>query len=124
MRAIQALLLITLLTGCQSLELRNLGKSGASTAIAYGLGGAIPAIGVLATSVIYDEVIPQQDKIVDIETKEQAVAYVFEKAIVWSAIGFIAFLLISLIFAPIMTKRWGYNQAKLKYKDQPWNIRY
>ena len=119
MRAIQALLLITLLTGCQSLELRNLGKSGASTAIAYGLGGAIPAIGVLATSVIYDEVIPQQDKIVDIETKEQAVAYVFEKAIVWSAIGFIAFLLISLIFAPIMTKRWGYNQAKLKYKDQP-----
>ena len=106
--------------GCQSLELRNMGKTGVSTAIAYGLAGGVPAVGVLASNIIYDEVIPRQNKVVDIETREQAVAFVFEKAIVWSVIGFIAFLLISLIFAP----RWGYNQAKLKYKDkhQPWNI--
>lgn len=95
-----------------------MGKSGASTVIAYGLGGVVPAVGVLASNIIYDEVIPAQDSVNDIETKEQAVAYVFEKAIVWSAIGFIAFLLISLVFAPILTKRWGYNEAKLKYKVQ------
>lgn len=104
--------------GCQALELRNLGKTGTSTVITYGLAGAVPAVAVLASNVIYDEVIPQQNKVVDIETREQAVAYVFEKAIVWSAVGFIAFLLISLIVAPIVTKRWGYNQAKTKYKDQ------
>jgi len=104
--------------GCQSLEMRNLGKTGVSTAIAYGLAGAVPALGVLASNVIYDEVIPQQNKVVDIETREQAVAYVFEKAIVWSAVGFIAFLLISLIVAPIMTKRWGYNQAKTNNKGE------
>jgi len=95
-----------------------MGKSGASTAIAYAISGTPVALGVLASNIIYDEVIPAQDNVNDIETKEQAVAYVFEKAIVWSAIGFIAFLLISLVFAPILTKRWGYNEAKLKYKVQ------
>ena len=111
LRLIAVILVTTVLMACQSLEMRNLGKTGVSTAIAYGLAGAVPAVGVLASNIIYDEVIPQQNKVVDIETKEQAVAYVFEKAIVWSVVGFIAFLLIGL-----MTKRWGYNQAKFKYK--------
>ena len=101
--------------GCESLKLRNMGKSGASTAIAYTLGGSIPAIGVLTASMAYDELIPEQDNVNGIESTDQAVAYVFEKAIVWSVIGFIGFLFISLVFAPIMTKRWGYAQAKLKY---------
>jgi len=95
-----------------------MGKSGASTVIAYGLGGVVPAVGVLASNIIYDEVIPAKNKVSSLKSPEQAVAYVFEKAIVWSAIGFIAFLLISLVFAPILTKRWGYNEAKLKYKVQ------
>jgi len=103
--------------GCQSLELRNLGKSGASTAIAYASGGVVPAVGVLATSMAYDEIIPQEQELNDIETEEQAVAYVAESLFMNLLYFGIAYLLITLIAVPFI-KRWGYNQAKDKYKTQ------
>jgi len=94
-----------------------MGKSGASTVIAYGLGGAPVALGVLASNIIYDEVIPAQDNVNDIESKEQAVAYVAESLFMNLLYGGIAYLLITLIAVPFI-RRWGYNQAKLKYKVQ------
>jgi hypothetical protein len=111
------LILMITLSGCSSLEFRNLGKTGVTTGIAYVVAGPIPAIANLATSMAYDEIIPDKPSIDKIENKEQAVAYVLEKGIVWSVVGFIAFLLITNVLVPLLTRRWGYNEAKNKYKE-------
>jgi len=107
---------ITLLTGCSSLKLRNLGKSVASSGIAY-VVNPIAGVAVLATSMAYDEIIPDSPEVADIETKEQAVAYVADSLFMNSLYAFIAFLLITNILVPWFTKRRGYNQAKGKYKN-------
>jgi hypothetical protein len=112
-----SLLLVLSLVGCSSLEIRNLGKTGVTTGIAYVVAGPIPAIANLATSMAYDEIIPDKPSIDKIENKEQAVAYVLEKGIVWSVVGFIAFLLITNVLVPLLTRRWGYNEAKNKYRE-------
>jgi len=116
-KPLAVVLALTILTGCESLKLRNIGKSGASTAIAYVAGGTIPAVGVLATSMAYDEIIPDSPKIGDIETKEQAVAHVATEWGYNALIGFIAFLLITNVVVPWITRRSGYAKAKKKYKD-------
>jgi hypothetical protein len=65
----------------------------------------------------YDEIVPDSPEVADIETKEQAVAFV---ATSWgkdALYGFLAFLLVTNIVVPWLTKRRGYNQAKQKYKE-------
>lgn len=115
-RSIFALLLITLLSGCESLKLKNVAKTGATTTVAYAVGGAIPAVANVVTSVTVDEVIPEPKKEVnEIETEEQAVAYVAESLFMNALYAFIGYLLITLIAVPFIRK-WGYNQAKDKYK--------
>ena len=116
MKALTLLLSLTLLTGCSSLELRNLGKSGASAGIAYMIN-PIAGVATLATAMAYDEIVPDSPKVVDIETKEQAVAFVAQSWGTDILYAFIAFLLITNIVVPWITKRRGYNQAKGKYKD-------
>ena len=105
------------LSSCSSLELRNLGKSGASAGIAYMIN-PIAGVASLATSMAYDEIVPDSPEVADIETKEQAVAYVADSLFMNSLYAFIAFLLITNILVPWFTKRRGYNQAKGKYKEQ------
>jgi hypothetical protein len=117
-RLLIILVIVTFLGGCESLKLRNIGKTGVTTGIAYVVAGSIPAIANLATSMAYDEIIPAEANVADIKTKEQAVAYVLEKGIVWSVVGFIAFLLISLIVAPWVANKRGYVKAKEKYKNE------
>ena len=115
-RSIFALLLITLLSGCESLKLKNVAKTGATTTVAYAVGGAVPAVANVVTSVTVDEVIPEPKKEVnEIETEEQAVAYVAESLFMNALYAFIGYLLITLIAVPFIRK-WGYNQAKDKYK--------
>ena len=116
MKALTLLLSLTLLTGCSSLELRNLGKSGASAGIAYMIN-PIAGVATLATAMAYDEIVPDSPKVVDIETKEQAVAFVAQSWGTDILYAFIAFLLVTNIVVPWMTKRRGYNQAKGKYKN-------
>jgi hypothetical protein len=116
MKALTLLLSLTLLTGCSSLELRNLGKSGASAGIAYMIN-PIAGVATLATAMAYDEIIPDEQNIDQIESKEQAVAYVAQSWGTDILYAFIAFLLITNIVVPWITKRRGYNQAKGKYKD-------
>ena len=72
------LILMITLSSCSSLEIRNLGKTGVTTGITYLVAGPIPAVANLATSMAYDEVIPDKPSIDKIENKEQAVAYVLE----------------------------------------------
>ena len=112
------IIFITLtLSSCSSLELRNLGKSGASAGIAYVIS-PLAGVATLATAMAYDEIVPDSPEVADIETKEQAVAYVADSLFMNSLYAFIAFLLITNILVPWFTKRRGYNQAKGKYKEQ------
>lgn len=100
------------------MKLRNMIKTSATTAVTYAVAGPVPAIANIATSVAVDEIVPEKEKVADIKTKEQAVAYVLEKGIVWSVVGFIAFLLISLIIAPWVASKRAYGKAKDKYKNE------
>ena len=104
------------LSSCSSLELRNLGKSGVSAGIAYMIN-PIAGVATLATAMAYDEIIPNEPNIDQIESKEQAVAFVAQSWGTDILYAFIAFLLITNIVVPWMTKRRGYNQAKGKYKN-------
>jgi hypothetical protein len=119
---IRILLLITLAiafmmaTGCSSLKFKNVVKTGATTAVTYAIAGPIPAVANLATSVVVDEVLPEEKNVDDIETKEQAVAYVADSLFMYALYGFIAFLLITNVLTPILTRKWGYNEAKNKYR--------
>jgi hypothetical protein len=110
-----ALLSVTLL-GCESLKFKNLAKTSATTAVTYAVAGGIPAISVLATSITVDEVLPEEPKIDQIETKEQSAAYIADSLFMNVLYGFISFLIITNLAVPYFTRRWGYNEAKNKYK--------
>jgi hypothetical protein len=114
MRLLTALLFSSLLVGCQSLEMRNIAKSGVLTAVSYASGGVVPAIGVLTASMAYDELIPDQPSVEQIESTEQATAYIAESLFMNLLYGVIAYLLITLIAVPFIS-RYGYNKAKAKY---------
>jgi archaellum biogenesis protein FlaJ (TadC family) len=116
MKIILAILLSVTLFGCESLKFKNLAKTGATTAVTYAVAGGIPAISVLATSITVDEVLPEEPKIDQIETKEQSAAYIADSLFMNTLYGFIAFLLITNVLTPFLTRRWGYNLAKAKYK--------
>jgi hypothetical protein len=104
------------LSSCSSLELRNLGKSGVSAGIAYAIN-PLAGVATLATAMAYDEIVPDSPEVADIETKEQAVAFVAQAWGTDILYAFIAFLLVTNVIVPWMTKRRGYNQAKTKYKE-------
>ena len=108
---------LLLLTGCASLDLRNAGKSVATSGVAYVVGGPVAGVSALATSMAYDEIVPDSPEVADIETKEQAVAFVAQSWGTDALWAFLAFLIITNIVVPWMTKRRGYNQAKDKYKQ-------
>ena len=115
MKALALVLSLTILTGCSSLELRNLGKSGASAGVAYAIN-PVAGVATLATAMAYDEIIPDQPSIDQIETEEQAVAYVAESLFMNALYAFIAYMVITLIAVPFI-RRSGYNKAKKKYKE-------
>jgi hypothetical protein len=116
-RLILAFLCLSLLSGCESLKFRNLGKSGASAGVAYAIN-PVAGVAVLATAMAYDEIIPDEPNIDQIESKEQAVAFVAQAWGTDILYAFIAFLLITNVIVPWFTKRRGYNQAKGKYNTQ------
>ena len=111
-----SLLLVLLLSGCSSLEFRNIAKTGITTGVAYVIAGPIPAVANLATSMAYDELIPDSPSVETIESKEQATAYIAESLFMNALYAFIAWLVITLIAVPFIS-RYGYNKAKAKYKS-------
>ena len=115
MKVLAVVLSLALLTGCSSLELRNLAKSGASAGVAYMIN-PIAGVASLATSMAYDEIIPDEPNISEIKTSEQAVAFVATGLATDALYAFIAFLLITNVVVPWVTRRNGYNKAKGKYK--------
>jgi len=111
-----ALVLVVSLVGCSSLKFKNIAKTGATTAVTYAIAGPVPALANLATSVAVDEVLPEEKSVDNIESKEQAVAFVADSLFMNALYGFIAFLLITNVLTPYITKKWGYNEAKNKYR--------
>jgi hypothetical protein len=105
------------LSSCSSLELRNLGKSGVSAGVAYAIN-PIAGVASLATSMAYDEIVPDSPEVADIETKEQAVAFVAQSWGTDILYAFIAFLVITNLIGPWLARRSGYAKAKNKYKEQ------
>jgi len=105
-----------LTSGCSSLKFKNMVKTGATTAVTYAVAGPIPAVANLAVSVGVDELMPEEPKIDQIETKEQSAAYIADSLFMNALYGFIAFLLITNLAVPYFTRRWGYNEAKNKYR--------
>jgi hypothetical protein len=99
------------------MKFKNVAKTGATTAVTYVVAGPIPAIANLATSITVDEVLPTGPEIKDIKTKTQAVAHVATSWGMNALYGFIAFLLITNVLVPFITRKWGYNEAKNKYKE-------
>ena len=112
-RLFTVVLCLTLLTGCSSLKLRNLGKSGASAGVAYVIN-PIAGVATLATAMAYDEIIPDQPSVEQIETKEQATAYIAESLFMNLLYAGIAWMLITFIAVPFIHQR-GYTKAKKKY---------
>ena len=102
--------------GCNSLKFNNIVKTGTTTAVTYAIAGPAAGVANLLVSVSVDEIMPEEPKIANIETKEQAVAHVLTEYGMYSLYAFIAFLLITNLAVPFFTRRWGYNQAKEKYK--------
>ena len=119
---IRIFLLITLVialmmtTGCNSLKFNNIVKTGTTTAVTYAVAGPAAGVANLLVSVGVDEIMPEEPKISNIETKEQAVAHVLTEYGMYSLYAFIAFLLITNLLTPILTRKWGYNEAKNKYR--------
>jgi nitrate/nitrite transporter NarK len=98
------------------MKFKNVAKTGTTTAVAYVVAGPIPAIANLATSITIDEILPEEPEIKDIKTKAQAVALVATSWGMNALYAFIAFLLITNVLTPLLTKKWGYNEAKNKYR--------
>ena len=98
------------------MKFKNVAKTSATTVVTYAIAGPLPAIASLATSIAVDEVLPKEPEIKDIKTKTQAVALVATSWGMNALYGFIAFLLITNILTPMLTKKWGYNEAKHKYR--------
>ncbi len=91
-------------------------KTGATTAVTYAIAGPVPALANLATSIGVDEVLPEEKSVEQIESKEQAVAFVADSLFMYALYGFIAFLLVTNVLTPMLTRKWGYNEAKNKYR--------
>ena len=53
-KIISVALVTALLSGCSSLEFRNLGKTATTTGITYVIAGPLPALASAATSMAYD----------------------------------------------------------------------
>lgn len=118
MKILLTFVLVVFLTGCQALELRNAGKTVTTTGVTYAIAGPLPALANALTSMAYDEVLPEKKELKEIQSKEQAWAYVADKFLIYSLIGGIVLLLITNVLVPIITRQTGYNKAKRKYKNE------
>jgi len=121
---IRILLLISLIgmvmlsSGCNSLGFKNAIKTGSTTAVTYAVAGPLPAILSLGTSVIVDEILPEDTSVKDVETTEQAVAYVFDKGFEYTLYGVIAFLLFTNVITPFFVQRRAIRRERYDYESR------
>jgi len=121
-KVILAFLVLTL-SGCESIKARNVIKTGATTAVTYAVAGPIPALINLGTSVVVDEVLPEENVISDIEkgNKEQMFAFITNKILIYVLYGFIGFLVFTNILGPWAAQRRARRQMKYEQLEQELN---
>jgi len=111
----------SMLGGFNSLDPKNLIKTAATTGITYVVAGPIPAAANLATSVVIDEVLPDDEpKISEIEAgnKEQLTAYIVQNLTTTVLYIIIGFLIFTNVVGPWAAQRRARRKAEAIAQDQ------
>jgi hypothetical protein len=111
----------SMLGGFNSLDPKNLIKTAATTVVAYTIAGPIPAAANLATSVVIDEVLPDDEpKISEIESgnKEQLTAYIVQNLTTTVLYIIIGFLIFTNVVGPWAAQRRARRKAEAIAQDQ------
>lgn len=126
MKAISLILMALSLNACaflgfNSLEPKNLVKTGSTTAVTYAIAGPVPAAANLITSVVVDEAMPEDNKVSDIEEGnwQQMFAYMWTDLKELVLYGAIAFFMLTTVVAPWAAQRRAHRRAKYEgYKAE------
>ena len=111
----------SMLGGFNSLDPKNLIKTAATTAVTYVVAGPIPAAANAATSVVIDEVLPDdKPKISEIESgnKEQLTAYIVQNLTTTVLYIIIGFLIFTNVVGPWAAQRRARRKAEAIAQDQ------
>ena len=110
-----------MLGGFNSLDPKNLIKTAATTAVTYVIAGPIPAAANAATSIVIDEVLPDdKPKISEIESgnKEQLTAYIVQNLTTTVLYIIIGFLIFTNVVGPWAAQRRARRKAEAAAQDQ------
>jgi hypothetical protein len=111
----------SMLGGFNSLDPKNLIKTAATTAVTYVIAGPIPAAANAATSIVIDEVLPDdKPKISEIESgnKEQLTAYIVQNLTTTVLYIIIGFLIFTNVVGPWAAQRRARRKAEAIAQDQ------
>jgi hypothetical protein len=111
----------SMLGGFNSLDPKNLIKTAATTAVTYVVAGPIPAAANAATSVVIDEVLPDdKPKISEIESgnKEQLTAYIVQNLTTTVLYIIIGFLIFTNVVGPWAAQRRARRKAEAAAEDR------
>lgn len=120
------LLLALTMNGCASLDLKNAGKTTVTTGVTYAVAGPVPAVANVLTSMAYDEVaeeiIPEPD-LEEVQSTEQAIAFIADKTLMYTLYGIIVFLLFTNVITPFFAQRRAirrerFNRLEEEYRNQ------
>ena len=110
-----------MLGGFNSLDPKNLIKTAATTGVTYVIAGPLAAGANLATSVVIDEVLPDDEpKISEIESgnKEQLTAYIVQNLTTTVLYIIIGFLIFTNVVGPWAAQRRARRKAEAIAQDQ------
>ena len=111
----------SMLGGFNSLDPKNLIKTAATTGVTYVIAGPLAAGANLATSVVIDEVLPDDEpKISEIESgnKEQLTAYIVQNLTTTVLYVIIGFLIFTNVVGPWAAQRRARRKAEAIAQDQ------
>ena len=111
----------SMLGGFNSLDPKNLIKTAATTGVTYVIAGPIPAAANLATSVVIDEVLPDdKPKISEIEAgnQEQLTAYIVQNLTTTVLYIIIGFLIFTNVVGPWAAQRRARRKAEAAAEDR------
>ena len=111
----------SMLGGFNSLDPKNLIKTAATTAVTYVIAGPIPAAANAATSIVIDEVLPDdKPKISEIESgnKEQLTAYIVQNLTTTVLYIIIGFLIFTNVVGPWAAQRRARRKAEAAAEDR------
>jgi len=111
----------SMLGGFNSLDPKNLIKTAATTAVTYVIAGPIPAAANAATSIVIDEVLPDdKPAISEIEegNQEQMIAYIVQNLTTTVLYIIIGFLVFTNVVGPWAAQRRARRKAEAIALDQ------